>query len=99
MPVRQTATATLMSACGPHALDQAFAAGNAAVLVHIFVGAVIRRGNAKGFHMAAGETDSQKRLGWMDGLGEEVRVEREGAEVFKHGELGPIEIIGRHPSF
>lgn len=79
MPVRQTATATLVSACGPYALDQAFPAGNAAVLVHIFVGAVVGRGNTEGLDVAAGEADCQERFGWMDGLGEEVRVEREGA--------------------
>lgn len=35
--------------------------------------------------MAAREADGQDRLGWVDGLGEQVRGQREGAEVLEHG--------------
>lgn len=34
--------------------------------------------------MATGETDGKERLGWVDGLAEQVRGQREGAEVLKH---------------
>ncbi|ROV93670.1 hypothetical protein VPNG_08879 [Cytospora leucostoma] len=87
MAVDNTATAALVPARAPYALDEALAAGYAAVLVDILIRAGLRRGDTEGLDMAARESDCQERLGGVDGLREQVRAQREGAKVLKHGEF------------
>lgn len=87
MAVDNTATAALVPARAPYALDDALAAGYAAVLVQILIRASFRGGDTEGLDMAARESDCQERLSGMDGLGEQVRAQREGAKVLKHDEI------------
>lgn len=52
--------------------------------------------------MTAREADGQERLGGVDRLREQVRRQREGAEVFEHGggvDCESIGIIDGHPSY
>lgn len=100
--VGETATAALVSARAPQALDEAFSTSYAAILIVIFFGGVVGRGYAEGLDMAAREADSQERFGGMDCLREQVRGQREGAEVLEHGGGGMCESIGiicSHPSY
>lgn len=102
MSVGQAATATLVSARAPQALDQALAARDASILVCVFLGGGVGRGYPERLDMATGETDSQERFGGVDRLREQVRSQREGAEVLEHGGGGTSEsigIIGSDPSY
>ena len=73
-----------MAVGAPDTLDDALAAGDAAVLVLVVV-AVLVGGDAEGLDAAVGEADCKQRLGRVHHLREQVRRERQGAEVFQHG--------------
>lgn len=77
--IDQAAAAALVSACAPQALDQALARGVASILVSIILRGVVGGRDAKGLDMATGEADGQEGLSGVDGLGEQVRRQREGA--------------------
>lgn len=46
------------------------------------------------FDAAGRETDGQEREGWVDGLGEDVGAEGDGAERFEHCACEVGEILG-----
>lgn len=78
MAVRQIATAPLVPASAPHALDQAPAATCCA-------GIFIFNGQAKALNATIGQANGQERLRRVQDLSEQVRRERERAEVLQHG--------------
>lgn len=70
MAVNQAATAALVSARAPQALDQALPRGDASIFVAIVLRGVVGGRNAKGFDTAAREADGKEGLRRVDGLGE-----------------------------
>lgn len=86
MAVGQASAASLVPSCIPHALDQALAVAGVAVLVRSFLSSVVvlGGGNFEGFDPAARQTNGKERLGRVKCLREQVRRQRESAEVFHH---------------
>ncbi len=81
MAVCKVPTAPFVPMCAPYALDQALAAvgaGSGPVVI------VARQ--AKALDSAVGQANGEQRLRGVQDLREQVRRQREGAEVFQHGE-------------
>lgn len=93
MRIRKTAAAALVPASPPQALNVVLAvAKDARIAISLCIAAIIgshatvyARGEAKGLDMTAGGAHGEDRLAGVQGRGEDVRVEREGAEVLEHG--------------
>ena len=82
MVVRQAPAAALVPRA-PDAFNQALAAGDAAVLVLILV-AVARRRRRSLFDVPTGRADGEQGLRPVQDLAEELRRQRERAEILEH---------------
>lgn len=88
MGIGQAATASLVSLGAPNRVNRRSAVAQHA---RVSVDAIVRRvarGQAKSFDNAIGQSNAQQRCCWVQRSGEDIRVKRKRAGVFKHGLFG-----------
>lgn len=88
MRIGQTATASLVSLGAP---DRVNRRSPIAQHARVSVDAIVRRvarGQSKSFDNAIGQSNAQQRRCWVQRSGEDIRVKRKRAGVFKHDSSG-----------
>jgi hypothetical protein len=86
MTIGQASATALVSPGFPHRIDHALAiAEHAAVAVRAIVRGAASCRQTKCLDMSTGKSDGEKRLARVERGGEDVGLERQGAEVFEHG--------------